>query len=76
MDIPSPYDQYQQFSHFGTFINSQFIFVQVLTEAGWSLVAYDHVFKYGYFGFVMLYFVFSHVVIVIILTSLLKGITW
>jgi hypothetical protein len=76
MDVDSPYNQYQEFSHFATFLNSQFIFVQVLVEAGWSLVAYDHALKYGYFGLVLMYFVLSHVVIVIILTSLMKGITW
>lgn len=40
------------------------------------MVAYDHAFKFGYFGLVMLYFVFTHAIIVIVLSSLLKGITW
>lgn len=52
------------------------MFVQVLTEAGWSLVAYDHAYRYGTFALTMLFFVLCHEIIVIILTSLLKGITW
>jgi uncharacterized membrane protein YhdT len=50
--------------------------VQALTEAGWSLIAYDHAFKYGCFALTMLFFVITHEVIVIILTSLMKGVTW
>lgn len=76
MDVESNYNAYQQFSHFGTFINSQFIFMQILVEAGWSSVAIDHAYKYGYYALTMLFFVFSHVIIVIVLTALLKGITW
>lgn len=72
----SPYKFYDQFSNFRTFIGTQFIFVQVLVEAGWSLIAYDHAYKFGYFGLVMLFFVLSHSLIVIVLSSLLKGITW
>lgn len=72
----SPYDNYDQFSNFRTFIGTQFIFVQVLVEAGWSMVAYDHAFKFGYFGLTMLFFVLSHSIIVIVLSSLMKGITW
>ena len=72
----SPYEAYGEFSNFNTFVGSQFIFVQILVEAGWSMIAYDHAYKFGYFGITMLYFVFSHIIIVIVLSSLLKGITW
>lgn len=72
----SPYSFYDQFSNFRTLLGSQFVFVQVLTEAGWSLIAYDHAYRYGTFALTMLFFVISHELIVIILTSLLKGITW
>lgn len=72
----SPYKVYNEFSNFDTFIYSQFILVQVLVEAGWSFVAYDHAFKFGHYGLVMLFFVICHILIVIILSSLLKGITW
>lgn len=72
----SPYSVYNEFSNFKTLLGTQFIFVQVLTEAGWSLVAYDHALRYGTFALTMLFFVISHELIVIILTSLLKGITW
>jgi hypothetical protein len=50
--------------------------MQVLVEAGWSSIAIDHAYKYGYYALTMLFFVLSHVVIVIVLTALLKGITW
>lgn len=52
------------------------MFVQVLTEAGWSMVAYDHAYRYGTFALTMLFFVICHELIVIIITSLLKGVTW
>lgn len=48
----------------------------MLVEAGWSLVAYDHAFRFGYFGLTMMFFVFAHLVIVIVLTGLLRGISW
>lgn len=72
----SPYSFYNQFSNFKTLLGTQFVFVQVLTEAGWSLIAYDHAYRYGVFALTMLFFVICHEVIVIILTSLLKGVTW
>lgn len=50
--------------------------MQVLVEAGWSAIAYDHAFKFGYFPLTMLFFILSHIIIVIVLSSLLKGITW
>ena len=67
---------YDKFSNFSYFIGSQLVFVQVLVEAGWSAIAYDHAYRYGYFGLVMIYFVFCHLIIVIVLSSLLKGLAW
>lgn len=72
----NPYTNYNQFSNFKSLLGTQFIFVQVLTEAGWSMVAFDHALRYGYYALTMLFFVFCHEVIVIIITSLLKGVTW
>lgn len=40
------------------------------------MIAFDHAYRYGYFGFVMLYFVLCHIIIVIVLSSLLKGLAW
>jgi hypothetical protein len=55
---------------------TQFLFVQVLAEAQWSVIAYNYAWKYNPFGLVMLFFLLSHALLVTILTSLLKGITW
>ena len=78
-DIPSelsPYNGYFEFSNFKTLLGTHFIFVQVLTEAGWSMVAADYAYRYGAYATTMLFFVICHQVIVIILTSLMKGVTW
>jgi hypothetical protein len=51
--------------------------VQVLTEAGWSSVAFDYAKKNdSNFSLIMMFFVFCHVIIVIVLASVLKGIIW
>jgi hypothetical protein len=50
--------------------------MQILVEGGWSILAYDHAYKYGYFVFTMIFFVLCHMIIVTVLTSLVKGITW
>lgn len=55
---------------------TQFICVQVLVEAGWSMLAFDHSVRTGYYALVMLYFVSIHMVTVLILSSLLKGVVW
>ena len=70
------YGGYNEFSNFKNFISTQWIFVQVLVEAGWTEVAYHHAARYGSFALVMLYFVFCHIIIVIVLTSLMKGVAW
>lgn len=49
--------------------------MQVLTEAGWSSVAFDVAYRIpNYFGLVMSLFASFHVVIVLILATLIKGI--
>jgi hypothetical protein len=41
------------------------------------MIAYDYSYRsHGYFGFVMIYFVMCHIVIVLVMTSLFKGIVW
>ena len=48
-----------------------------LTEAGWSAVAFDYAKKNNEnFVWVMLYFVMCHIIVVIVLASVLKGIIW
>lgn len=76
--IGSPlYNQYQQFSNFQSFIHSQYIMVMVLTEAGWSQVAFDHCWRAPYYyAFIMLFFCLMHITIVYMIATLIKGIFW
>ena len=50
--------------------------MQVLVEAGWSAIAYEHAQTYGFFALTMLFFVIAHIIIVVVLSSLLKGLSW
>jgi MFS superfamily sulfate permease-like transporter len=51
--------------------------VQILTEAGWSMIAFDHSWKNPqYFAYIMLLFCFMHIIIVYIIATLIKGIFW
>ena len=71
------YGAYDEFSNFRDFISTQTYLVQVLTEAGWSAVAFDYAKKNdSNFVGIMLYFVMCHIIIVIVLASVLKGIIW
>ena len=71
------YGQYNQFSSFKTFIQSHYVMVQILTEAGWSMVAYDHCWRNPqYYGYVMVYFCFMHIIITYVIATLIKGIFW
>ena len=71
---PSTYDS---LSNFKGFINTQFYLVQVLTEAGWSAVAYDYANRAGSTWYLCLFFfVLCHAVVVLVLAAVLKGIIW
>jgi len=71
----SPLNIYDKYSNFKKFIDTQFYFVQVLTEAGWSVVAYDLAERLGHiFALVLAIFACFHLIIVLILATLLKGI--
>jgi hypothetical protein len=51
--------------------------VQILTEAGWSQIAYDHAWRSsGNFAWIMLFFCLMHITIVYIIATLIKGIFW
>jgi hypothetical protein len=51
--------------------------VQVLTEAGWSQVAFDLGWRNPqYYAYVMLYFILMHLVITYIIATLIRGIFW
>ena len=71
------YNTYQQFSSFQTFIQSQYVMVQILTEAGWSLIAFDHCWRNPqYYGYIMVYFCLMHIIITYVIATLVKGIFW
>lgn len=71
------YNNQVQFSNFNTFIHSQYIMMQVLTEGGWSYVAYDYCWRFpNYYGLIVVFFIIQHVVIIHITSTLLKGIFW
>lgn len=73
----SNYNQYQQFGNFQTFIHAQYVMVQILTEAGWSQVAYDHSWRAPqYFVYILLFFCLQHIMIVYVIATLIKGIFW
>ena len=76
--IGSPkYNVYQQFSSFNTFIHSQYLMVQILTEAGWSMIAFDHSWRNPqYYGYIMLYFCLMHMLITYVIATLIKGVFW
>jgi len=71
------YNNYIQYATFETFLQAHYIMVQVLTEAGWSQVAFDHAWRNAqYFSYAMLFFMFMHLSIVYIIATLIKGIFW
>lgn len=68
---------FRQFSNFKTFIYSQFIMIQVLTEGNWSTIAYDYSWKsQNLFGLITVLFILIHFTIVTVVGTLLKGIFW
>jgi len=71
------YNNFDQFSNFQTFVHSQYLLMQVLTEGSWAVNAWSYCFrepdKYGY---IIALFIFMHIVIVTVMANLLKGIFW
>jgi hypothetical protein len=57
-------------------MGTQFILVQVLTEAGWSMVCWNYVERTGTYFPVALYFMFLHLMVVLVISALLKGLIW
>lgn len=71
------YGMYDQFSNFNNFLNTQLVMFQVLTEAGWSMIAFDHASRTPEsYGFVMVMFCSFHIIITLILATLMKGMIW
>jgi hypothetical protein len=71
------YNNEVQFSNFNSFIHSQYVMMQVLTEGGWSYVGYDYCWRNpDYYGLIAAFFVLMHIVIIHITSTLIKGIFW
>jgi hypothetical protein len=67
---------YAEFSHFKAFLSTQYILVQVLTEAGWSMIAFDYAKRTGLYFPTVLYFMFCHTMLVLIMGALIKALIW
>jgi hypothetical protein len=51
--------------------------IQILTEAGWSQVAFDHAWRNAqYYSYVMLFFMLMHLIITYIIATLIRGMFW
>jgi hypothetical protein len=51
--------------------------VQILIEGGWSMVCFDYSYRYSFpEGLTMLFFATMHFSIVLVVSSLVKGVTW
>lgn len=51
--------------------------VQVLIEAGWSVLAVDHAARFSYpVALTLLLFTINHFSITLVISSLVKGVTW
>lgn len=52
---------------------SQVVIVQSMVEAGWSMIIFDHSYRFGNTVLVYLYFIMIHVLIDTTIFSLMKG---
>lgn len=77
MKDDSNYNKYIQYSNFKTFIYSQYLLMQILTEASWSTIAYDYCWRNpDYYAAIVILFIFMHFVLVTAVGTLIKGIFW
>lgn len=73
----SPYSKYSELANFENFLSSQFFMVQLMVEGGWSSVAVDYAHRYhSAYVLVLVLFVACHFAIVLIISSLIKGVIW
>jgi len=71
------YGIYDQFSNFSSFLPTQLVMFQLLTEAGWSMIAFDMSSRMpDKYGLVMVIFCSFHIIITLILATLIKGMVW
>ncbi len=51
--------------------------MQILTEGSWSTVAMSYSWReQDYYGYIIAFFIFMHIMIVMVIGNLLKGIFW
>jgi hypothetical protein len=77
---PNPHETYNtfdQFSNFETFLHSQYLMMQILTEGSWAVNAWSYCSREPQaYGWIVALFILMHVLIVTLLANLLKGICW
>lgn len=69
----SPYSVYDKYANFRTFLFSQIVIVQSMIEAGWSMIIFDHSYRFGHTILVYLYFIMIHIFVDTTIFSLMKG---
>jgi len=57
-------------------LSTQYLLIQVLTEAGWSLIANDYAKRTELYFPTVLYFMACHTTIVLITAALLRALIW
>ena len=73
----STYGMYDKFSHFRDFVGTQLVMFQILTEAGWSMIAFDYSSRSpDKYGLIMIMFCSFHIIVTLILATLIKGMVW
>lgn len=73
----STFGVYNEFSNFSSFLSTQLVMFQLLTEAGWSMIAFDYSSRMpDKYGLVMVMFCSFHIIITLILATLIKGMVW
>ena len=71
------YNDFGQFSNFKTFMNSQYLMMQILTEGSWVMQVWSYCYRQqNLYGWIVALFIFMHLLIVTVMANLLKGIFW
>ena len=51
--------------------------VQVMIQAGWSIIGFDHAYRYNVpIAVSLFFFVVSHFATTLVVSALVKGVTW
>ena len=74
---PGEFSRYEWTANFKNFINAQFVMMQILIDAGWSVIIMDLSSQNnGWYGLIMTMFCLMHMTIVWIIAGLIKGLFW